>query len=166
MYSFVPVKVSLQSGNFETYSILYELPTGDRWASELWLSHWRRIWDVRKGDKESFRGFCSADTQDNKWGTGDNVSSAIQTHTASPSADCQSWGGEKPVTQLEKRLYKMSLICHLPSCAMTTHFPINCSYMHTVSRYLANHWLAEVSIYNYLKEEKEKLIETHLRLHT
>lgn len=80
----------------------------------------------------AFRGFCSAGTQGSKWGTGDEVTSAIDRHTASPSAGCQSWGAEEPMAELEKRLYKVSLIyCHLPSCAMTTAFPINRSYTHT-----------------------------------
>lgn len=130
VYSLVVVKVSLQSGKFETYSTIYELPTGDRWVSELWLSHWRRgTWDVRKGSKVSFRGFCSAGTQGSKWGTGDKVILATHRHTLPlPSADCQSWGDEEP---MKNQCTAREKICNLPSCAMTADFPINCSYMHT-----------------------------------
>lgn len=152
---------------FWNYSSVYELPTGDSWASKLWLSHWRKgMWHVRKGGKVSFRGFCSAGLQGSKWGPGVKVTPATHRHTQPlPSADCQFWGDGEPMTELEKTLHKMSLTHNFPSCAMTTDCPKNL-HAHTVSRYFANNWLAEVSTYNYLTEEKERLIETHPRLHT
>lgn len=65
---------------------------------------------------------------------GTKVTSAMHRHPLPlTSADCQSWDGEEPMTELGKRLYKMSLICNLPFCVMTKDFPINCSYMHTQS---------------------------------
>lgn len=169
MYSFVLVKASLQSGNFAAYSTIYELPTGENWASELWLSHWRRrMWDVGRGGKVSFRGFFSAGTQGSKRGTGDlSHFSHAQTPTASDLSRLSVlgwWRTNGRVTAREKAVQDVSyllspFLCHdnrLP------HKPF--LHAHTVFRYLANNWLAEVS--TYLTEEKEKLIETHPRLHT
>lgn len=169
VYSFVLVKVSSQSGNFATYSTIYELPTGERWASELWLSHWRRrIWDVRKGGKVPFRGFCSAGTQGSKWGTGDSSHfSHAQTPTASDLCwlsvlgwwRTNDWAREKAVQDVS--YLQSPFLCHdnrLPHKLFL--------HAHTVFRYFTNNWLAEVNTYNYLTGEKEKLIETHPRLHT
>lgn len=47
--------------------------------------------------------------------------------------DCQPWDDSEPVTELEKGLSKLSLICNLPFCAMTTDFPVNCLYTHAQS---------------------------------
>lgn len=146
----------------------------------IWTSYWWQVslWAVAKPlEKKSVR--C----QERRWSgfqgllfcrhSGQQVGHWGQSHCSHTQTHCLSfcwlsvlgcwrtngWAREKAVPDVS---YSPSPFLYYDNSL--PHKPL--LHAHTVSRYLTKHWLAEVSIYNYLTEEKEKLIETHLRLHT